>query len=174
MRAAPNDRPSAEPSVWPAEAGTAPHHSIGRKTRKARKESGKREEEYGVIACDTPGRDAYYMRWNPGLAGCCQLKINAKLSYALRTAFLVLLALGHNRRTKTGAKVFGQFVQLRVAIDFNRLLGCVANHVTVMAPGKMVLQLDLGVFVDHAVQIIGQLVQKFRAFHWLPSPLSRF
>jgi hypothetical protein len=35
----------------------------------------------------------------------------------------------------------------------------------------MILQLDLGVIVDHAVQVIGQLVQKFRAFHWLPSPL---
>jgi hypothetical protein len=26
-------------------------------------------------------------------------------------------------------------------------------------------------FVEDAVQVIGQLVQKFRAFHWLPSPL---
>jgi hypothetical protein len=38
----------------------------------------------------------------------------------------------------------------------------------------MVFQLHLGRFVDDAVQIVGQLVQKFRAFHWLPSPLSRF
>jgi hypothetical protein len=55
MRAASNDRPSVEPLAQPAEAGIVPHRSIGRKTRKPRKESGKREEEYGVIAYNTPG-----------------------------------------------------------------------------------------------------------------------
>jgi hypothetical protein len=36
----------------------------------------------------------------------------------------------------------------------------------------MVLQFDLGRVVEDTVQIVGQLVQKFSAFHWLPSPLA--
>src|ERR1700688_3001871 len=97
-----------------------------------------------------------------------------KRLHTFRPALLVLLALGHDGGTEAGAEVFWQFIELRVAIDLNRLLGCVTNHVAVVAPGKMILQLDFGWFVEYAVQIIGQLVQKLRAFHCSPSPLPRF
>jgi len=86
----------------------------------------------------------------------------------------VLLALGHDGRAQSRAKVFGQFVELGIALDLDGFLRGVANHIAVVAPGKVVLQFDLCRFVEDAVQIIGQLVQKFRAFHWSPSPLSRF
>jgi hypothetical protein len=84
--------------------------------------------------------------------------VRTLILYALRTALLILLALRHNGGTQPAAEIFRQFVKLGVTIDFNRLFGGIADHVTVMAPGKMVLQLDLGVLVDDAVQIIGQLV----------------
>ena len=93
---------------------------------------------------------------------------------ALRATLLMLLALGHNCGTEAAAEIFGQFIELRVTINLNSLFGRVANHVAVVAPGEMVLQLDFGGFVEDAVQVVGQLVQKLRAFHWLPSPLSRF
>jgi hypothetical protein len=63
----------------------------------------------------------------------------------------VLLALGHDGRTETAAEVLRQFVQLRVTINLNGFLGCVANHVAVVAPGKVVLQLDFRGFVEYAV-----------------------
>lgn len=77
---------------------------------------------------------------------------------ALRSALFMLLTFGHDGGTKLSAQIFGQFVELRVAVDLDGLFGGVANHVTVMAPGKMILQFDFGVFVDHTVQIIGELV----------------
>jgi hypothetical protein len=70
----------------------------------------------------------------------------------------VLLALGHDGRAETGAEIFGQFVELGVAIDLDGLLGGIADHVAVVAPGKMVFQFNLCGFVEDAVQIIGQLV----------------
>jgi hypothetical protein len=89
----------------------------------------------------------------------------------LGAAFLVLLALGHDGGAEAGAEIVREFVELGVAVDFDGLLGGVADDIAVVAPGKMVLKLDLGLFVEDAVQVIGQLVQEFRAFHWLPSPL---
>ena len=91
---------------------------------------------------------------------------------ALRTALLVLKALGHDRRTEPAPKVFGQFVELRVAVDLDGLLGGIANDVAVVAPGKMIFQLDLCFFVENAVQIAGQLIEEFRTFHRSPSPLA--
>ena len=96
------------------------------------------------------------------------------VSNALGAASFLLLTFGHDGGTEPAAEVFGKFVKLGVTVDFDGLLGRVANHVAVVAPGKMVLQLDLGLFVEDAVQVIRQLVQELRAFHRLPSPLSRF
>ena len=76
----------------------------------------------------------------------CNLKSaigNRKLvSDALRPAFPLLLALGHDRGTEPAAEVFGKFVELRVAVDLDGLLGCVANHVAVVAPRKMIFQIQ--------------------------------
>src|ERR1700722_5490595 len=92
--------------------------------------------------------------------------------HALWSAFFLLLAFHHDGGTQATAQIVGQFVKLGVAVDFDGLLGRVADHVAVVAPGKMVLQFDLGRVVEDTVQIVGQLVQKFSAFHWLPSPLA--
>src|SRR6516164_2750133 len=92
--------------------------------------------------------------------------------HVLRPALAVLLALRHDRRTEPAAEVFRKFVELRIAIDLDGLLGCVANNVAVVAPRKMIFQLGFGFFVEDAVQVTGQLAQEFRAFHRLPSPLA--
>src|SRR5579863_3219077 len=93
---------------------------------------------------------------------------------ALRTPFPLLLALGHDGGAEAGAEVVRKFVGKRIAVDLDGLLGCVANHIAVVAPGEMILQFGFCVLIEDAVQIIGQLLQEVRAFHWLPSPLSRF
>jgi hypothetical protein len=36
----------------------------------------------------------------------------------------------------------------------------------------MAFEFNFCTVIDYAVQIIGQLLQEFRAFHWLPSPGS--
>src|SRR6267378_1059646 len=100
--------------------------------------------------------------------------LHATRLYAVRTALFLLLALCHDGGAEAGPQVFGQFVELGVAVDLNRLLGCIANHVAAMAPGEMVLQFALGLLVENTVQIVRQLLQKLSAFHWMPSPLSRF
>ena len=82
----------------------------------------------------------------------------ASESHALRAALLVLLTLRHDRRTEPAAKVFGEFVELGVAINLDGLLGRVADNVAVVAPGKVILQFALCLFVENAVQIAGQLV----------------
>src|SRR5437879_3695077 len=74
--------------------------------------------------------------------------------HALRPALPVLLALGHDGGTQPRAEIFGQFVELGVAINLDGLLRGVTNHIAVVAPGKMVLQLDLCSLVEHPVQII--------------------
>src|SRR5271170_8094259 len=86
----------------------------------------------------------------------------------------MLLTFDHDGRSQPGTEVFGQFVKLRVAIDLDGLLGRITNYIAVVAPGKMILQLDFCRLVEDTVQIVGQLVQKLRAFHCSPSPLSRF
>jgi hypothetical protein len=77
---------------------------------------------------------------------------------ALGPALFLLLALGHDGGTEAAAKVFGEFVELGIAVNLDGLLGCVAHHVAVVAPGKVVLQLNLSLLVEDAVQIVGQLV----------------
>src|ERR1022692_3380097 len=114
----------------------------------------------------------YAMEWRG--QGLLPIQRMGASSDALRPALLVLLALGHDGGAETRAEIFGQFVQLRVAINLDGLLRGVTNHIAVVAPGKMIFQLDFRTLVEDAVQIIGQLGQEFRAFHWLPSPLSRF
>src|ERR1700675_2164333 len=85
-----------------------------------------------------------------------------------------LLALRHNRGAKPCAKVVGKLVKLGIAINLDGLLGGVADHIAVVAPGQMILEFGLGPVIEDAVQIICQLLQEFRAFHFWPSPLSRF
>ena len=92
---------------------------------------------------------------------------------ALRPGFLSL-AFRHDGGAEAISEVFREFVELGVSVDLNRLFSCVANDVAVMAPSEMIFEFRFRALVHHAVQIVGQLLQKFRAFHLLPSPLSRF
>src|SRR5205823_8347659 len=48
------------------------------------------------------------------------------------------------------------------------------DDVAIVAPSQMFFQFSLGWDVNHAIKVIGQFVEKFRAFHWLPSPLLGF
>ena len=90
----------------------------------------------------------------------------------MRAALFMLQALRHDRGTQAAAEVFGQFVELRVAVNLDGFLRGIANNVAVVAPGEMIFQLDLCFFVEDAVQVAGQLGEEFRAFHRLPSPLA--
>jgi hypothetical protein len=69
----------------------------------------------------------------------------------LRAAFFMLLAFGHDGGAEASAEVVGQFVKLGIAINLNGLLRSIANYVAVVAPGKMIFQLDFCGFVEHAV-----------------------
>ena len=95
-------------------------------------------------------------------------------SHLLRPDLFLRLALGNYCGAKAGTQVLRQFVELRVPVDLDGLLGGVADNVAVVAPGKMVFEFGLGAVVEHAVEVVRQIVQKFRAFHCLPSPLTRF
>ena len=94
-------------------------------------------------------------------------------SHLLRPDLFLRLALGDYRRPEAGAEVFRQFVELRIPVDLYGLLGGVTDNVAVVAPGKVIFEFGFGAVVEHAVEVVRQIVQKFRAFHCLPSPLSR-
>jgi hypothetical protein len=74
-----------------------------------------------------------------------------QLLNAFGPPLFVLLAFGHDGGTQPRAEIVGKFVKLGVAVNLNGLLRGIADHVTVVAPGKMVLQLDFCRFVEDAV-----------------------
>ena len=74
---------------------------------------------------------------------------------SFRPCFLLGVALGYDGRTQSGAEIFGQFVELGIAINFDGLFGGIANHVAVVAPGQMIFQFGLGSIINQAVKIIG-------------------
>jgi len=90
---------------------------------------------------------------------------------AFRPCLFSGLALGDDCGTEPGAKVFREFVKLGVAINFYGLFCRVADDIAVVAPSQMLFQLGFGWGVDDPVKVVGQFVEKFRALHWLPSPL---
>src|SRR5580698_6525786 len=148
---------------------------VERTSRVQNRAAGRKEWYSASAAWNTPGGTrSIICDGAKGAPGCQWSTIQPFRLNALWTALLVLLALGHDGRTQARAEVVRQFVQLGVAIDLDRLLGGRATDIAVVAPGEMILQLDLCVLVEDAVQIVGQLVQKLRAFHCSPSPLSRF
>ena len=85
-------------------------------------------------------------------------------------SFFAGVTLGHDGGTEPVSKDVGEFVELGIAVDLDGFLGSIADNVTVVAPGKMIFQFGLCTVINHAVEVIGKLLQKFRAFHWLPSP----
>src|SRR5271165_1956029 len=87
---------------------------------------------------------------------------------------LVVLALRHDGGTQTATQIVRKFVKLGVAVNLDGHLGRIADNIAVVAPLEMVLQFRLGLSVHRAVEVIGQLLQKIRACHFLPSPPVRF
>src|SRR5580704_18727961 len=98
----------------------------------------------------------------------------AQGSDALRTSLLVGMTLGDDGSAKAGAKVLREFVELRVAINLDGLLGRIADHVAVMAPRQMIFQFSFCARINHAIKIVRQLTQEISALHWLVSPVSGF
>src|SRR5271167_2905962 len=87
---------------------------------------------------------------------------------------LVALALRQDGRTQAAAQIVREFVEVGIAVNLDGHLGGIAHHVAVVAPLEMVFQFRLGLSVHRAVEVIGQLSQKIRAGHFLPSPPVRF
>jgi hypothetical protein len=75
------------------------------------------------------------------------------------------LALGNDGGFKSGSEVVRKGVQLRIAVDFDGLLGGVAYYIAVVTPSQMIFQLCFRAGVNDAVQVVGQLVEELRAFH---------
>jgi hypothetical protein len=67
---------------------------------------------------------------------------------------ILLTAFAHDGGAKAGAKVVREFVEMRVAIDFDSLLGGVADDIAVVAPLEVILQLRLRLGIDGVVEII--------------------
>src|SRR5208283_2432789 len=87
---------------------------------------------------------------------------------------LVALALRQDGRTQAAAQIVREFVEVRIAVNLDGHLGGIAHHVAVVAPLEMVFQFRLGLSVHRPVEVVGQLFQKVRAGHFLPSPPIRF
>jgi hypothetical protein len=67
----------------------------------------------------------------------------------------VLLALRHDGRAEAGAKIVWKFVELGVAVNFDGLLGGIADYIAVVAPSQMIFELGLSPIVEGPVQVIG-------------------
>src|SRR5438552_18012113 len=89
-------------------------------------------------------------------------------SHLLRPDLFLRLALGNNRGANAGAEILREFAELRIPVNFDCLLGGVADNVAVLAPGTMVCELGPRAGVEHAVEAVRPIVQKFRSFPWLP------
>jgi hypothetical protein len=80
---------------------------------------------------------------------------NFVIEFLRRSLLLFAMALFDDGTAQAGAKIFRQFVQLGVAINFDGLFGGIANHIAVVAPGEMVFEFGLCAGVDDAIQVIG-------------------
>jgi hypothetical protein len=93
---------------------------------------------------------------------------------SFRAGLLARLAFSHDGGSELSSEVFGEFVKLGIAVDFDGFLRGIADNVAVMAPSQVLFEFGLCRGVDDAVQVIGQFVEKLRALHLLPSPLIGF
>src|SRR5271166_6081185 len=65
-------------------------------------------------------------------------------SNLLRPRLLLCRALAHDGRLEASPKIVGQLVQFLVAVDLDRLARRVADHVAVVAPREMIIELGFG------------------------------
>lgn len=66
----------------------------------------------------------------------------------------VALAFAEDGRLQPSTQFVGKLVYLGAAIDLNRALGGVTDHVTVMTPLQMFLEVRLGLGVHGVVEVI--------------------
>lgn len=71
-----------------------------------------------------------------------------------RIRFFAGLTFGYDRGPEAIPKVIGEFVELRIAVNLNGLLGSIADDIAVVAPRKMIFKLGLGAVINDAVEII--------------------
>ena len=88
-------------------------------------------------------------------------RLGEKGRAALTFWLICLLLLGtfrHDRGAKASTQVVRKLVEFGVAINFNRLARGIADHVAVVAPCEVVVQLSLGTGVQYAVKVVSQFV----------------
>jgi hypothetical protein len=76
-------------------------------------------------------------------------------SHRLDGVYIMALTFGHDGGTKAPPEVVRQFVEMRLAINLDGHLCCIANDVAVMAPLKMVFQFSFGLSIHSPVEVIG-------------------
>ena len=79
-------------------------------------------------------------------------------SAARRLGLLMCHALSHDGRPEPRSQIVGQFIKVRATVDFDGFAGGVTNHVAVVAPRQMIVEFGLGPGVQHAIEVIRQLV----------------
>jgi hypothetical protein len=67
----------------------------------------------------------------------------------------VRLATAGDSGSQLRFQVFRQLVKLGIAVNFNSLLGGIANHIAVVAPGEVLVKFCLRSGVEHAVEVVG-------------------
>jgi hypothetical protein len=72
----------------------------------------------------------------------------------LRCGIGFLTALVHDGRSETCSEVIRKFVKVGITVDFDGLLGGVADDIAVVAPLEVILQLRLRLGIDGIVEII--------------------
>src|SRR5271169_72754 len=92
-------------------------------------------------------------------------------SDVLRAAFLAGVAFGDDGGSKAGTEVFRKRIELRIAVNLDGLLGGIADHVTVVAPGEMIFQFRFRAIINRAIQVVRQLTQELSTLHWVASPV---
>ena len=73
----------------------------------------------------------------------------------LGPSLLMRRALAHDGCLQPSSKIVGQLVEFLVAIDLNSLFRRIADHIAVVAPSKMILELGFRLRIDHAIKVVG-------------------
>src|SRR5580704_4165367 len=83
-------------------------------------------------------------------------------------------ALADDRGAQAPPEFVRQFIEMRFPVNLDGHFGRITYDVAVVAPLKMILQFGLGLGVHRLIEVVGYLLEEFRARHFLPSPPTRF
>src|SRR5579864_8817058 len=81
--------------------------------------------------------------------------LKEKLNFLGSSLLFLGFALGNDGGAEACSKVVGKFVQDGIAVNFDGLLGGVADNVAVVAPSQVVFQFGPHSFVEVVVQVAG-------------------